>query len=143
MKHTATMALMLNLGVAGVYAHEKPVRMRFSGTSATSATDLQQPGTSNDEDNFAGDGTLGQFTLRNVRAVATSSDPSGTCPSPTQLYFPEPYGAGVFRSQARESIEGQCYAGERLHRFRSSARRVRHRPGSAISPCDEVTDGIV
>jgi hypothetical protein len=99
MKHITTMALMLQLGVTGIYAHEKPVRMTFSGTSATSATNLQQPGTSNDEDTFAGDGTLGQFTLHMVRAVATSPQPSGTCPSPTQLYFTEPAGAGVFRFQ--------------------------------------------
>jgi hypothetical protein len=99
MKHIATMALMLNLGVASVYAHEQPVRMTFSGTSAASAISLQQPGTSNDEDNFAGYGTLGAFTLRNVRAVATSPDAAGSCPSPTQVYFTEPAGAGVFRFQ--------------------------------------------
>ena len=32
MKHIATMALMLNLGAAGVYAQEKPVEMTYSGT---------------------------------------------------------------------------------------------------------------
>jgi hypothetical protein len=32
MKHIATITLLLNLGVAGVYAHEKPVKMTFSGT---------------------------------------------------------------------------------------------------------------
>ncbi|MBV8863766.1 MAG: hypothetical protein JO210_00020 [Acidobacteriaceae bacterium] len=97
MKHIATVALMLNLGVAGVYAHEKPVKMTFSGTSATSATDLQQPDTNNDEDNFAGDGTLGRFTLHQIRAVTKNPDPSGTCPSPSQIHFSEPAGAGVFR----------------------------------------------
>jgi hypothetical protein len=99
MKQIATMALMLNLGVAGVYAQQKTVRMTFSGTSATSATNLQQPGTNNDEDNFAGDGTLGRFTLHSVRAVGTSPLPSNTCSGPTQLYFMEPAGAGVFRFQ--------------------------------------------
>ena len=34
MKHIATVALMLNLGVAGVYAQQKPVKMTFSGTAA-------------------------------------------------------------------------------------------------------------
>ena len=32
MKHIATVALMLNLGVAGVYAQQRPVKMTFSGT---------------------------------------------------------------------------------------------------------------
>jgi len=99
MKHLATVALMLNLGVAGVYAHERPVKMTFSGTSAPSAINLQQPDTSNDEDNFAGRGTLGSFSLRNVRAIANSPTPSGTCPGPNQLYFTEPAGGGVFRFQ--------------------------------------------
>ena len=36
MKHTATMTLMLTLGVAAVYAQEKPVRMTFSGNGAAS-----------------------------------------------------------------------------------------------------------
>ena len=31
MKHIATMTLMLTLGVAAVYAQEKPVKMTFSG----------------------------------------------------------------------------------------------------------------
>ena len=31
MKHIATVALMLNLGVAGMYAQQRPVTMTFSG----------------------------------------------------------------------------------------------------------------
>ena len=99
MKHIATMALMLNLGVAGVYAQQKPVKMMFSGTSGASSVNLQAPDTSNDEDNFAGNGTLGPFTFRNVEASATSPPPSSTCPGPNQLYFADPAGAGVFRFQ--------------------------------------------
>jgi hypothetical protein len=99
MKHIASMTLMLTLGVAAVYAHEKPVKMTFSGTSAPSTVNLQQPDTSNDEDNFAGKGTLGSFTLRNVRAIANSPTPSSTCSGPNQLYFTEPAGGGVFRFQ--------------------------------------------
>jgi hypothetical protein len=99
MKQIATIALMLNLGVAGVYAQQIPVKMMFSGTSAASTTNLQQPNTTNDEDNFAGNGTLGLFTLRNVRAIATSPQPSSTCSGPNQLYFTEVAGGGVFRFQ--------------------------------------------
>ena len=68
MKHIATVALMLNLGVAGVYAQQRPVKMTFSGTAAASTINLQQPNTNTGEDNFAGNGTLGPFTFRNVSA---------------------------------------------------------------------------
>jgi hypothetical protein len=98
MKHIATMALMLNLGVASVYA-QHPVKMVFSGTSAASTVNLQQPDASNDEDNFAGTGTLGSFTFRNVRAIANSPTPSSTCSGANLLHFADPAGAGVFRFQ--------------------------------------------
>lgn len=91
------MALILNLGVAAVYAHEKPVKMAFSGTAANTAINLQRPDTSNDEDNFAGSGTLGSFTIRNVRAIANSPTSSSACPGSNQLFFAETAGGGVFR----------------------------------------------
>jgi hypothetical protein len=97
MKHIATLALMLNLGVASLYA--QPVKMVFSGTSAASTVNLQQPDTSNDEDNFSGTGTLGLFAFRNVRAIANSPTPSSTCSGPNLLHFADPAGAGVFRFQ--------------------------------------------
>jgi len=99
MKRLAIAVVMVHLGIAAVYAHEKPVKMTFSGTSENSANNLQQPDTRNDEDNFAGKGTLGSFTLRNVRAIANSPSPSGTCPGPNQVYVSEPAGGGVFRFQ--------------------------------------------
>jgi hypothetical protein len=99
MKQIATIALMLNLGVASVYAQQRPVNMVFSGTSSASTINLQQPNTTNDEDNFAGSGTLGAFTLRSVRAITASPQPSSTCSGPNQLYFSEVAGGGVFRFQ--------------------------------------------
>jgi hypothetical protein len=99
MKHIATVALMLNLGVASVYAHEKPMKMTFSGTAGPSAVNLQQPNTTTGEDNFAGDGTLGAFTFRDVNAETTSPQPSSTCSGPNQLNFVRVAGAGVFRFQ--------------------------------------------
>jgi hypothetical protein len=99
MKHIATMALMLNLGVASVYAHERPVRMTFSGNSAPSPVNLQQPNTNTAEENVAGKGTLGSFTFRNVRAIANSPAASSTCSGPSQFYFPSVSGAGIFRFQ--------------------------------------------
>jgi hypothetical protein len=101
MKHFATLvaavALMLNLGVEAAYAHDESVKMTFSGTSENTAINLQQPNTSNDEDTFAGKGTLGSFTLLNVRAIANSPTPSSTCSGPNLLYLEELAGAGVFR----------------------------------------------
>ena len=99
MKRTATVALMLNLGVAGVYAQQQSVSMTFSGTAAASTLNLLQPDTNNSEDNSAGDGTLGPFTFRNVRAIRASPQQSSTCAGPTQIYFSSAAGAGVFRFQ--------------------------------------------
>jgi hypothetical protein len=98
-KQIATVALMLNLGVAGVYAQQRPVAMTFSGTAAASTINLQQPGANNSEENFAGNGTLGSFTFRNISAETTSPQPSSTCSGPTKLNFLRVAGAGVFRFQ--------------------------------------------
>ncbi len=99
MKHTATMALMLNLGVAGVYAQQHPVKMVFSGTTAASVVDLLQKNTNNNEENYAGNGTLGSFTFRDVRAIAALPQQSSTCSGPNKFYFPSDAGGGVFRFQ--------------------------------------------
>jgi len=102
MKYMATAALLVSLGVSGVYAQEKPVKMKFSGTSAPSTINLLQFNTSNDEDNFAGKGTLGSFSFRQVRAISNSSPdspPPSNCSGPNRLYLLELAGAGVFRFQ--------------------------------------------
>jgi hypothetical protein len=103
MKRIATMALMLNLGVAGVYAHERPVRMRYSGTEGASAIDLQFADTHTgdkhtNEFNFAGKGTLGSFTFRSVEADGDFPQQSSKCPA-NQVYVETIAGAGVFRFQ--------------------------------------------
>jgi len=87
-------ALMLNLGVAGICAQERPVKMTFSGTLAKTAINLQ-PDTITDEQDVAGKGTLGPFTFRELHADKTSPQPSSTCS--TGPYFPTVAGAGVFR----------------------------------------------
>jgi hypothetical protein len=100
MKHVATMALIINLGVAGLYGQQRiPVKMEFSGTAGASAIDLQQDNTTNDEENFAGNGTFGQFTFRNIRAIASLPQPSSTCSGPGKFFFNNLAGAGVFRFQ--------------------------------------------
>jgi hypothetical protein len=102
MKNTATMALMLGLGVAGIcaqpiaYAQQRTVRMTFSGTGGPSVINLNYPNTSTGEENVAGRGTLGSFTFRNVNAAETSPQPSDTC---TGIFFKRVAGAGVLRFQ--------------------------------------------
>ena len=98
MKHIATLALMLQLGVASVYAQQDPVKMHYSGSNVATTINLQD-GTVTDEEILAGNGTLGPFTLRELRADTASPQPSSTCSGPTQLYFPIVTGAGVFRFQ--------------------------------------------
>ena len=99
MKHIATVALTLSLGAASVYAQPTPVKMTFSGTSAASTVNLQQPNTTTGEDNFTGHGTLGAFTFRHISAETTTPQASITCFGPTHLYFVRVAGAGVFRFQ--------------------------------------------
>ena len=99
MKHIATVALMLNLGVAGIYAQQKPVNMTFSGTFVPTTLNLK-PGTITDEENLAGNGTLGSFTYRGLHADIASPQPSSTCSGPSRIYFPVVAGAGVFRFQS-------------------------------------------
>ena len=97
MKHTATMALMLTLGVAGVYAQQIPVNMTFSGDGTPSVIDLKHPNTITSEENLAGSGSQGPFTFRLVRASTAAPQPSTTCSGPTKVYFPNVAGAGLFR----------------------------------------------
>jgi hypothetical protein len=99
MKYIATMALMLNLGVASVYAQHLTVKMAVSGTEAPSTVNLQQPNTSTSEDTYAGNGTLGSFTYRDVRALTNSPQPSSTCSGPNLIALSGSVGAAVFRFQ--------------------------------------------
>src|SRR5690242_9646262 len=52
MKQIATVALMLNLGVAGTHAQQRPVRMTFSGTNVATVINLKD-GTVTDETHLA------------------------------------------------------------------------------------------
>jgi hypothetical protein len=100
MKYIAALALMLTLGVATVYAQRYPVKMAYSGTSGSSAINLQQPGTQTVEENFAGNGALGPFTFRIISAETTSpQQPPSTCSGPAEVYFSRGAGAGVLRFQ--------------------------------------------
>ena len=96
MKRLTTMALLLTFSVAGAYAHQAQVKMTFSGSFVRTAIDLQ-PDTVTDEEDFAGSGTLGPFTFRNLRTDTTSPETSSTCT--TGPYFRIVAGGGVFRSK--------------------------------------------
>jgi hypothetical protein len=56
MKNIMTVALMLNLGVASVYAQQKPVKMTFSGSNVATMINLQA-NTVTDETHLDGNGT--------------------------------------------------------------------------------------
>ena len=96
MKHIVTLALMLNLGVAGIYAQEIPVKMTFSGTNVATLINLQ-PNTVTDEQHSAGNGTFGSFTFRELHADGpVAQQPSSGCSGPN---FAVIAGTGVFRFQ--------------------------------------------
>lgn len=97
MKHLATAALLLNFGVAGIYAQSRSVDLTVSGTAANSTVNLT-PGTPASEYNLAGGGILDPFTLRVVNSSAPSATPPSTCSGPTKLYLGAVAGAGVLRS---------------------------------------------
>jgi hypothetical protein len=97
MKYIATTALMLTLGVAGVYAQPIPINMTFSGDGTPSVIDLKHPNTITSEENLAGSGTAGPFTFRLVKASTAAPQPSTTCFGATKAYFPNMAGAGLFR----------------------------------------------
>jgi len=96
MKNITTVALMLNFGVAGVYAQQSPVNMTLSGTAAASTINLR-PGTPTSEYHLAGNGTLGPFSCRTVITGTASPQQSTTCSGPTKLFFQSVAGAGLFR----------------------------------------------
>ena len=88
-------ALMLNLGVAGVYAQQKHVKMTFSGTNVATTINLQA-NTVTDETHLAGRGSLGRFTFRELHADGAAPQPPSGCLGPS---FAVLKGAGVFTFQ--------------------------------------------
>jgi hypothetical protein len=95
---TATVALMINLSVAGIYAQQGNVKMTVSGTNVATTINLA-PDTITDEVNFTGNGTLGPFTYRELHADAVSPQSSSGCAGGAGLYIPTLAGGGVFRFQ--------------------------------------------
>jgi hypothetical protein len=104
MKHPTTVALMLSLGVATIYAQDRPVKMTFSGSTAATALNLQ-PGTVTDEEHFAGNGTLGRFTFRQLRAdvFPSTEQPPSTCSPPSRIYVRSRAAGAYFASKMEVS----------------------------------------
>ena len=99
MKHIATMALILTLGVAAsVFAKEHAIKMRFSGSIVPTSI-VMQPNTITDEELLEGYGTLGPFTLRKLRTDAVTPQPSPDCSGANLVNIPVVAGGGVFRFQ--------------------------------------------
>ena len=83
MRHIANVALLLSLGVTGIYAQPSnmtlaALNMTLSGTGAPSTVNLGT-GTGTSEYNLAGNGALGSFTFRTVSASAATAQQSSTC----------------------------------------------------------------
>jgi hypothetical protein len=96
MKHVASLALLLTLGVAVASAEERPVRMRFSGSMVPTSIDAA-PNSITDEELLAGEGSLGSFTFRKLRTDALAPQPSAECAGANQLNIPVLAAGGVFR----------------------------------------------
>src|SRR5579864_7806017 len=93
-KHLAAVTLLLNLGAAGLYAQQKSVSMTFSGTSENTTFNLKA-GAGSAEDDFAGDGTLGSFTFRDLNAELVSASAPASCSGPNKLYAVRAVTTGV------------------------------------------------
>jgi hypothetical protein len=105
MTRIAIVALMLPLGVAGLYARDEQERsanlkMTFSGTMLATTINLKD-GTITDDVNVAGNGSLGPFTFHELHADATTPPvppPLGTCAPPLR-FLPVLSAGGVLRFQ--------------------------------------------
>ena len=117
MRHLTTVALMLNLGIASLYAQQPAeehsgasrVRMTFSG-STMSTTLAIAPDTLNHESHVAGNSSLGPFTYRGLWADAPGSGSTGSCGSGFGRTVPVVAGGGVFRF-ATKSLGGPAHGG--------------------------------
>ena len=120
MKHIATMALMLTLGVAGVYAQQIPVKMTFSGTGCGQRDRSKAAQHKYRRREFRRERYAGLIHVSNVRASTAAPQPSSTCSGPNQVLFSKCGRRGRISLPGWESVEGQSHAGRRLHRFRGA-----------------------
>jgi len=96
MKHGMTIAMVLFLASAISYGQQTHIKMTFSGNAGATTIDLKQNNANTGEENLDGNGTLGSFSFRLIKASANAPQPSSTC---VGLYFPNTAGGGIFRFQ--------------------------------------------
>ena len=104
MRRVTTLALMLTLSAASMYAEQpaeehssaRRVRMRFSGSTMSNTLAIA-PNTLNHESQVTGNSTLGPFTYRGLWADDPSSQTSGSCGSGFGRILRVVAGGGVFR----------------------------------------------
>ena len=116
MKHIATMALMVSLGVAGVYAQEIHVKMTFSGNGSASAIDLKQPDPTPWKRMSPGTvrSARSRFELSGLPQLLRNRPPLARA-----TFFPA-WPAVRHSLSGWDSIEGQSEGRRRLHRFRAN-----------------------
>jgi hypothetical protein len=88
--------MVLLFASAVAHAQQTPIKMTFSGNAGATTIDLKQTNANTGEENLAGNGTLGSFSFRLIKASATAPQPSSTCAG---LFFPNTAGGGIFRFQ--------------------------------------------
>src|SRR4051794_6477726 len=93
MKHFAILALMLNLGAAGIHAQPAST-MTVSGSVAASTVSLQ--GTLASDYQLVGNGAPGPITFRVLNTTVGAPQVSSSCSGANKVYFAAAAGAGVF-----------------------------------------------
>ena len=119
------MALAVLTMALALPAAAQQVKMTFSGTSAASSSNLQQPNTMNGEDDYAGTGTLGSFTFRLLEADPNSPTLPNPCPGADEVYFVESGGGGAFRFQDGSLLYVQLTHGSDCIDFSTGAHCIR------------------
>ena len=126
MRHLTTVALMLNLGIASLYAQQpgeehsgaSRVRMRFSGSTMSTALAIA-PNTLNHESQVAGNSSLGPFTYRGLWA----DDPLAVLRQLRQRFRPD-YSSGGRRGgvslRRRKSLDGPAHGGNSVRGYLGS-----------------------
>ena len=117
MKNIVLLSLMLNLGVAGIYA-QSATTMTVSGSTVASTISIQ--GATASEYQLVGNNTPGPITLRVINTSMSAPQLSSTCSGANKVFFPAVAGAGVF-SQERRCLAAQSHRRKRLHRLRGRA----------------------
>lgn len=92
-KYLAALALTLTVGVPAGYAQQNPVKMAYSGSELTTTYNINGNSYAGEE-KLTGDGSLGQFTYRALRADSNDVTTTDACPNG---YIPVTGGAGIFR----------------------------------------------